>query len=191
MPWVKGIQFPRVCEQCKSVFFVPPSWQAHKYCSRPCRKKGVTTPAIDRFFTHLSKKMPSGCIEWLGARSCEGYGYFNTGTGKSMSHRFSYDYFVGTIPDSLCVLHSCDNPPCINPTHLFLGTRIKNNADRDSKSRQSRGEGCPLSILTEVDVLEIRRKLAAGVPQPILAAEYHVSRGAICGINIRRTWKHI
>lgn len=101
------------------------------------------------------------------------------------SHRVAWELTHGPIPDSLHVLHRCDNPPCCRPAHLFLGTHVVNMADRSSKNRASReivhrGESTPSHVLTDAQVAEIRERYAAGgVYQSELAAEFGVGRGHI------------
>jgi hypothetical protein len=81
-----------------------------------------------------------GCWEWtegsFPARGGQlGYGAFNVGNRPVQAHRFAYEMFKGEIPDDLVVMHSCDNPPCVNPAHLVLGTQSDNCRDRDDKKR--------------------------------------------------------
>lgn len=97
----------------------------------------------------------------------------------------------GEIPAGLCVLHSCDNPPCVRPDHLFLGTDQINMADRDTKGRQCRGEPHHLARLTEADVIEIRQRLAKGEGRASIARDYDVYWSTIRDIHTRKTWKHL
>lgn len=97
-----------------------------------------------RFFHRLS--MGDGCWEWLGRPDRRGYGEFTTGGKKVRAHRFSYHLFVGD-PGALFVLHRCDNPLCVRPDHLFLGTHADNMADMRAKGRGYRRpspERCPV-----------------------------------------------
>lgn len=77
----------------------------------------------------------SGCWEWTGWRA-HGYGYFFHEGKDQRAHRVSYELFVGSIPDGLVVMHSCDNRPCVNPDHLSVGTQADNVRDMVAKGRQ-------------------------------------------------------
>lgn len=98
----------------------------------------------------------------------------------------------GEIPAGLSVLHRCDNPPCCNPAHLFLGTRADNVADMIAKGRDRRGrfpgEKCNFAKLKESDVVEIRKRLA---PQKTLAAHYGVNVTTIQRIQYKQNWSHV
>ena len=90
---------------------------------------------IEEKLRERSVEMPNGCIEWVGGRSTRGYGYVSV-LGKSMkTHRAAWQIANGPIPEGLLICHKCDNPPCINPDHLFLGTYTDNNRDKAQKGR--------------------------------------------------------
>jgi hypothetical protein len=97
----------------------------------------------------------------------------------------------GPIPDGLCVCHACDNPPCINPEHLFLGTNASNTQDRQDKERQARGERAARSKLTEDEVREIRQLAAAGETQRSIGAHFGVTDKNVGFIVRRQTWAHV
>lgn len=87
-----------------------------------------------------SKESPTGCVLWIGAfRNGGGYGVFRYAGGLKLAHRASYEVAKGAIPAGMCVLHTCDTPLCINPDHLWVGTRAENAADRNAKNRTARG----------------------------------------------------
>lgn len=88
---------------------------------------------VHRFNAGISKTS-KGCWEWKGATSVDGYGKFKS-FGEQLAHRVSWVLHRGNIPDGKCVLHKCDNPPCVNPEHLFIGTKDDNNKDRALKGR--------------------------------------------------------
>jgi hypothetical protein len=76
-----------------------------------------------------------GCWEWDAMRDRKGYGILMSGPKRLRAHRISYEIHFGPIPDGLFILHRCDNPPCVNPAHLFLGTLADNNRDKTAKGR--------------------------------------------------------
>ena len=129
----------------------------------------------------------SGCWEWDGARNR--FGYAKTGAGGGITrtnwfqryaHREAWAYINGPVPDGLCVLHRCDNPPCVNPAHLFLGTMQDNSVDMCRKKRHGRKK------LTEQDVASIRRSKYGC---RILAKKYQVTSANIQAIRSGKTWK--
>ncbi len=142
-----------------------------------------------------SKKMPSGCIEWQGAIQRGGYGNLRMRNKTTLVHRASWIVNKGEIPDGLCVLHRCDNRPCVNPDHLFLGTYADNNADCISKGRAKRsdrkGENHHGAILGSKDILKIRKLYAGGKNKNELSKLFGVHSTTIHDIVIRRRWKHI
>jgi len=98
---------------------------------------------VDRFWEKVD--MRGHCWEWTAAKTSCGYGRFKV-EGKTVgAHRVSYELHYGEIPEEMCVLHTCDTPPCVNPEHLFLGTPTDNNRDRDQKGRNgfSNKTHCP------------------------------------------------
>lgn len=135
-----------------------------------------------------------GCFEYQGVRNADGYAVV---TGKNSmdettGHRLAYKYFVGPIGD-LHVLHKCDNPCCINPTHLFLGTHQDNMRDKTLKGRvvAHRGSAHARSKVTEADVVEIRKLKANKVPRIDIANRFGISKANVDDITTRNTWKHV
>ncbi len=146
-----------------------------------------------KFWRRVSRE--AGCWLWLAGKTKQGYGRFKyNGYDRVMAHRFSWEIHNGTIPDGLFVLHKCDNPPCVRPDHLFLGTKRDNIDDAISKGRWGGpvpGSAHPFARLTEDAVLEIRRRLAAGEYGRDLAREFAVGEMTISDIRRRKTWAHL
>lgn len=133
-----------------------------------------------------------GCWEWTAGKTTSGYGTLGVEDRKTkLAHRVSYESNVGPIPDGLCVLHKCDVPSCINPDHLFLGTRVDNNQDMVGKGRQ---RGCPPGEkhhnckLTDEKVLKIRLDKRSC---KIVGPEYGVTDVLVSRIRRRKIWKHL
>jgi hypothetical protein len=105
-----------------------------------------------------------------------------------LSHRLSYKIHYGPITSKECVLHKCDDPKCVNPSHLFIGSRATNAADRTSKGRTLKGSAVTISKLTEQQVIGIR---ASPKSAKFLSKQYGVSDCTIYNIRNRSVWKHI
>lgn len=131
------------------------------------------------------------CWEWTAYKLKTGYGYFSYKHAKAKyAHRVAYEMAFGDIPEGLSVLHKCDHPNCVRPSHLFLGTTQDNIADKISKKRHRSGEGVPNHKLTEADVIIIRQRYATeGISRAKLAGEYGVTSGTIGSVVRNKTWK--
>jgi hypothetical protein len=134
-----------------------------------------------------------GCWEWQGARQTSEYGLPAYGLiSRQYAHRWAYEHFVGPIPDGLVVRHGCDNPPCVNPAHLTVGSHADNSNDAVRRDRVAHGTRIPQSRLNPDQVREIRRKYAAGgVTYRELAAEYGVGLATIYRAVAREAWKRV
>jgi hypothetical protein len=156
--------------------------------------KGRTSvDPIERFNKKYLVDLNTGCWIWIGANSGkQKYGIFFNGQNNVKAHRFSYEYHIGLIND-FCVLHKCDNPSCVNPDHLFLGTNYDNVLDKIKKNRQCKGESLGKSILTEKQVIEIKKELLNSYNGQItfLSKKYNISSPAISDIKSGRSWSHI
>ncbi|WP_157773087.1 HNH endonuclease [Rhodococcoides fascians] len=134
------------------------------------------------------------CLEWVEYRDKDGYGRTTVRGQKDGAHRVAYRVHVGPIPDGKRVLHTCDNPPCINPDHLFLGDPVDNTRDMMTKGRNriSLGARNGFARVTEGQVLELRSLYATGATTyRELAAKFGLSIGGVADIVKRRNWKHI
>ena len=92
---------------------------------------------MDRFWDKVDKS--GDCWMWTAYKDQKGYGRFGIGSKLYSAHRLSYEWSYGDFDKKLCVCHTCDNPGCVNPEHLWLGTRRDNNIDRDNKGRHNNG----------------------------------------------------
>jgi hypothetical protein len=154
------------------------------------KKSGHNQNTPDVFWTRVRKG--GGCWEWAGHVNSHGYGMFCV-KGKSLTaHRLSYIYTYGAIPEGLSVLHHCDNPLCVRPDHLWLGTQLDNLADMKAKGRgrTPRGAESPRAKLTWDQVSEIRTRYRnGGVTQKQLGREYGVNPSVISLIIHDKQWK--
>lgn len=120
----------------------------------------IPNEIAERFRSYLELKS-NGCIEWSGGTVRDGYGWFNHAIPEisNSAHRFAFALHHGFIDDSLSVLHKCDNPPCCNWKHLFQGDHQLNADDMKAKGRspKQRGASNPNAVLSDAQVIEIRR----------------------------------
>ncbi len=135
----------------------------------------------ERFWSKVIKT--DHCWIWNAGVTSAGYGSFYVNGKMCQSHRVIWELVIGPIPEGLFVLHSCDNPPCVRPNHLFLGTQQDNVNDMMRKKRQR-------TKLTAAEVKEIRQRYPGdGSPQLQLAIEYGVSQRLINQIVNNKIWK--
>lgn len=150
-------------------------------------------PLADRFWSKVHKAQPNECWLWTGTKNQLGYGDFD----NMRAHRVSWTLANGPIPPGLCVLHQCDNPPCVNPAHLRIGTLKDNTMDAWAKGRHcmvimQRGMASHSAKLTDRQVIDIRNRVSAKTAsRASLANEYGLHKTTIDQIVNRRTWTHI
>lgn len=157
------------------------------------KAKLPTLKTAARFWSRVNKDGPTmrpelgPCWEWIAGKGRDGYGSIRS-KGKSVgAHRVSWEIHNGPILGGLLVCHKCDNPPCVNPDHLFLGTQRDNAKDSVAKGRWSGN-----IILNEQQVREIRRRYNPKTTSYAkLGAEYGVGYGAVNHIIHRRTWSNL
>lgn len=144
-----------------------------------------------------SRRTATGCLEWTGSRDRFGYGWIKNGRRSVKTHRASFATFVRPLRDGEEVCHRCDNPPCIEPTHLDAADHATNMADMLAKGRRRpdigyvKGESHHQAKLTAAQVREIRRKRAGGAKYDELVAEYGMSKTTIGEICTRKTWSDL
>ena len=158
-------------------------------------RKGQRADLAIRFWNKVTPLDKDHCWAWQGKRTEGGYGHIrymlpSGNWSHVVAHRVSWELHNGQIPAGMLVLHRCDNPPCINPNHLFLGTHTDNARDREAKNRGGAlaGDKHPFSKLTSRDVLEIR---SSTKPLRYFAEKFGVSIPTVCDVRKGRTWNHI
>ena len=135
-----------------------------------------------------SVERESGCREWVRDRSRKGYGRLWWAGKLHQAHRKAFEAFNGPIPGGMHVLHRCDNPSCVNPGHLFLGTNDDNVRDKLAKGRLPRGEARMNAKLTEEAVRAIR---ASSEGKKVLARRFGVCPTVILGVRRGERWPHV
>lgn len=151
-------------------------------------------PFILRLVRELDRTdRSSGCWEWQGTIARTGYGQMRLRNEATLlAHRLSYELHYGPIADGMCVLHRCDNRRCVNPDHLFLGTKGDNNTDRHTKGRSNYARGEQRSKkLTDADVRMIRELRDLGVPLKEIARRYGIVESHVSQIHRRKIWAHV
>ena len=139
----------------------------------------------DRFWSKVDTSAgPDACWPWLAAKDSRGYGRFSTG-GRSGGMVLAHRYALSVTDPGVHVLHSCDNPSCVNPAHLRMGNHALNMRDMAARERARTPR------LTAVQVSQIRRLAASGVTYLRLAHQFGVSKSNIQAIAARKTWRHV
>lgn len=186
------------CATCGSPI-VRPAWRfrdpAKAFCNHRCAGKQVRPPRSTprpvgpRFWKQVDKK-DEGCWEWTGrSKRTEGYGVLSVRNTNQGAHRVSWEIHNGPIPHGMKVLHKCDNPPCVNPDHLFLGTTADNTADMIRKGRGRFNPAYP--PLTAAHISEIRQRFANGESARSIAKQYHRHRRTIERIVSGKRYAHL
>ena len=141
--------------------------------------------SLHRFARKISPvDAETGCWLWQGAIGSDGYGRVRRRGVTYSAHRFSYALFKGPIPDELCVMHRCDTPACVNPTHLVLGTKADNSRDMLRKGR----DGLPVPKLSFEQALEVRALLARGATKATVCERFGICRSTVQDIEAGASW---
>lgn len=156
------------------------------------RQRHTTRNPVERFWEKV-ERCGYGCWVWHGSCDTNGYGQLNVRSNGARAriirvHRYSWEINRGPIPDGLHVLHRCDNPPCVNPDHLFLGTARANADDRVAKGRSARGTSHGNAKLTPAEVRAARWRLAAGESRKSVALSLGVHAATASKIGQRSRW---
>jgi hypothetical protein len=185
----------RYCQICNKEFYTNSSRLKigyGKFCSRDCYAKSIKRDEVERFLEKVSPEDTNNCMLWLSGTSPDGYGKFKIDVGKTVrAHRYMWELVNDFIPNGLCVCHHCDNPLCVNPKHLFLGTSKDNTIDKVSKGRGSFGIKHGNSKLVDEDIRNIRKLYEDGYTYQKIAKLYGVVKSTIRIIIVGKTWKHV
>lgn len=143
-----------------------------------------------RFWSKVVKS--ETCWIWAANRTSDGYGSFSLRGRQVGAHRVAFVFASGAeIPKGLCVCHRCDNPACVNPEHLFLGSHAENMRDASRKNRMHPGERNPISKLNSEIVREMRRRWVGGETARSLAAEFGVHHSVVQSAVSGKSWAHV
>ncbi len=190
-------QIQKTCLGCKGRFSPKGRTKklqtSAKFCNLRCRAKYTEANFAKRFWSKVDKT--GDCWLWLGQLNINGYGTICMPNHKNkMAHRIAYELnfaILDSTPSKLYVCHKCDNPKCVNPQHLFLGTHQNNMDDMKAKARTAHGEKCHNSKLTDEKVREARKLKKEGCSMVFLARKNNVSFQAMSAAILGRTWGHV
>lgn len=190
----------RKCGYCKSDLT---NHATSKFCSRKCsnRFNKVRIPIEERIFEKVDRNGPipkhfpnlGRCWIFTGS-SVKGYGLIGAGGangGMLLTHRVVWEMINGKIPSGFWALHRCDNPPCCNPSHVYLGTMLENTEDKISRNRQCAAESVWCAKLKRSDIPKIIALRKSGLTQRVIASKFSVGQWQISKILSRKCWKSI
>ena len=149
--------------------------------------------AYEKFDSRVEFEPNTGCHLWSGAANWDGYGITTMGGRTQIASRVSFSRHHGEIPAGMIVCHKCDTPACVNPAHLFVGTKRDNNRDRSAKGRNhnNTGQRHGRAKISDADALEILAACRAGEAQSGLAARFNIHQSTVSDIKTGRRWSKI
>jgi hypothetical protein len=166
-------------------------------CYDRLRREEADANLAERFYSYVERT--DACWLWRGPTDRDGYGIITYHNRASRAPRIAYIIAHGSIPDGAAICHTCDNPLCVRPDHLYAGSLSDNRRDAQQRNRWARknldnvprGERNTRARLTDDDVREIRAALARNETQPAIAKRYGVNQATISSIKLGKTWKHV
>lgn len=187
-----------VCERCGTHVTRPKGAEGRgRFCSIRCGRLAQVMPSRSERFWKKVKKGPD-CWEWTGTKNTTlGHGVMREGprgaSKQLFAHRVSWELHNGPIPDGMWVLHRCDNPPCVRPDHLYVGTPADNVRDREARgrSRVLRGSRNARATTDEQTILTLRARVADGETIAAAAQALGLSYPTAYLAVKRRSWRHI
>lgn len=185
------------CERC-GVDFEYKRRKTQRFCSSDCSNKRRGDNFVARFHASVDRSAgPAGCWVWTGSMDKDGYGkVHHYSVGDTRAHRVAFELNSGlplrSLPSSVLVRHTCDNPSCCNPAHLLAGSHQDNTEDKVTRNRHTKGAGVNTAKVTESDVLEARRLYRFGdVPVKELCFQFGLSKSSMYYLLKGISWSHL
>lgn len=173
------------CEQCGALYTDLIS-QIGRYCSKPCTDRAKIQPVATRFWSKVGPPDANGCRDWLAGLTHDGYGKFWRNGQTIHASKAAYELVYGPVPeDKPYVCHTCNRPPCCEPTHLYADTEEGNSRYMVDQGRHG------TTKLTAAEVLDMRSRRAAGERPIVLARAFSMSLPQVYAILSRKSWQHI
>lgn len=184
----------KTCEQCQRPFQPRKPWR--RFCGNSCSARWRAAHKVRdveaEFWSRAIPEPNTGCWLWLGDVNTGGYGVARFGLkDRVTAHRRAYQLAIGPTPNGMDVCHRCDVRLCVNPAHLFLGTRAENLADMVAKGRSARGEKHRAAVMTVDEVRNMRALSTVGVSIQEIARTYGRNEGTVRSAVRGKSWRHL